>query len=242
MSALNSVTEATQNWAKQRGVEIVYSPQTGSTNDDAKKSAMSESENFVLYVTDHQSAGRGRGNNSWLDTGAGENLLSTWSWEIAKAPQAITGPRIGLALFKAASDTWPSLEWGLKAPNDIYLGGHKAGGLLVETVSSGAQFRLLIGLGLNVLNHPRRFNDAQHISKKLHAAPDEGDWFQFLDSLQAEFTAALPEIALPVLTDSARVALQDALNANSSRPFTVTEVTAQGDLVHAQGKVRWTDL
>ena len=242
MSTLISVTEATQNWADQRGLPMVFTAETGSTNDDAKAAAMSESEPLVIYVTAHQHSGRGRGTNTWLDTGSGESLLSTWSWKLSASPQAITAPRIGLAVFKAVSKTWPSLEWGLKAPNDIYLSGHKSGGLLVETVSSGSNFRLLIGLGLNILNHPRRFQEAEHISKKLGAAPDEGEWFQFLDDLHAEFTAALPEVVQTTLSENNREDLKDALNANSARPFTVTEVSAQGDLVHAQGKVRWTDL
>lgn len=242
MSTLTSVGDTTQSWADQRGFPVVFSAQTVSTNDDAKKNAMGESQPFVLYVTSHQTGGRGRGSNTWLDTGGGECLLSTWSFAMAQSPQAISAPRIGLAQFRALTRTWPSLEWGLKAPNDIYLGGNKAGGLLVETVSSGSTFRLLIGLGLNVLNHPRRFNEAEHVSKKLSHAPDEGDWFKFLDELHSEFSSSLKEITAPVLSESAREALCDALNANSSRPFTVNEVTPQGDLLHAQGKVRWTDL
>lgn len=242
MSDLISIAETTQNWADQRGLEVVYTPETGSTNDDAKKRAMAESQPLVIYVTSHQNAGRGRGTNTWLDTGSGECLLSTWSWQLSASPQAITAPRIGLAVFRAVTHAWPSLDWGLKAPNDIYLGGQKAGGLLVETVSSGSNFRLLIGLGLNVLNHPRRFQEAEHLSKKLNHAPDEGDWFQFLDDLHAELSASLMEVVQSELTDAVREDLKDALNANSSRPYVVTEVSAQGDLLHAQGKVRWTDL
>ncbi|MGZ3723819.1 MAG: hypothetical protein ACXVA9_12840 [Bdellovibrionales bacterium] len=242
MATMTSVAETTQNWADQRQLPVVFTLQTGSTNDDAKKAALSESEDLVLYVTAHQTSGRGRGSNTWLDTGNGEGLLSTWSLHVDSSPQSITAPRIGLALFTAANAVWPSLEWSLKAPNDLYLNGHKVGGLLVESVSGGDSHRLLIGLGMNILNHPRRFNEAQHLSKALHTAPDEGEWFQFLDELRGEFMNAVPEILNPTLTGSACLALAHALNSNSARAFTVNYVSPQGDLVHAKGTVRWTDL
>src|SRR4051812_12482613 len=120
-----SAADTTQEWANQRGLHLVFTPQTGSTNDDSKRNAMSEQDDLVLYLTGHQVSGRGRGSNQWLDTGSGEGLLSTWSFGVLSPPQAITAPRIGLALFTAASRTWPSMGWGLKAPNDLYLSGHK---------------------------------------------------------------------------------------------------------------------
>jgi BirA family biotin operon repressor/biotin-[acetyl-CoA-carboxylase] ligase len=242
MGNLSSVADTTVKWAGQRQLPVVFTPETGSTNNDAKKKAMSEDDDFVLYLSAHQTAGRGRGANIWLDTGNGESLLSTWSFSVPTSPQAITGPRIGLALFNAASTVWPSLEWSLKAPNDLYLAGHKVGGLLVESVTGGSSFRLLIGLGLNILNHPRRFNEAEHLSKILHNAPDEGEWFQFLDELLAEFGKAVAESLQPTLSDSVCKDLVNALNANSARPFVVQKISPQGDLMHTKGQVRWTDL
>jgi BirA family transcriptional regulator, biotin operon repressor / biotin---[acetyl-CoA-carboxylase] ligase len=242
MSTMTSVAETTQNWAGQRQLRSVFSQQTGSTNDDAKKKARGEGEDLVLYVTAHQTAGRGRGTNVWLDTGNGEGLLSTWSLHVESAPQAITAPRIGLALFNAVNTVWPSLEWGLKAPNDLYLNGHKVGGLLVESVTGGDAHRLLVGLGMNILNHPRRFNEADHLSKTLHSVPDEGEWFQFLDELRGELAAAVPDILRATLSAASCIALAGALNSNSSRAFTVKSVSPAGDLIHAGGTVPWTNL
>src|SRR4051812_2919439 len=93
MSTMTSVAETTQNWADQRELPATFTQQTGSTNDDAKKKALSENEDLVLYVTAHQTSGRGRGKNVWLDTGNGEGLLSTWSIHVPSAPQSITAPR-----------------------------------------------------------------------------------------------------------------------------------------------------
>lgn len=239
---LSSVSETTQEWAHQRGLECVFSMQTGSTNDDAKANAFHEENDFVLYLTSHQTAGRGRGANHWLDTGSGESLLCTWSFKVHSPPQAITGPRIGLALYQAAAKTWASLNWGLKPPNDLFLAGHKIGGLLIESLTSGGDHRLLIGLGLNVFNHPRKFAEAAHLSGDLQTGVDEGEWFQFLDELRAQFQVAVADCMKAELSPATRKDLARAINANPARPFQVQEVSPRGDLIHAQGTQQWMEI
>jgi BirA family biotin operon repressor/biotin-[acetyl-CoA-carboxylase] ligase len=239
---LVSVFDTTSAWAEERGLFTQLLTETGSTQDIAKSRALNESESIALYLTSHQTAGRGRGTNTWLDTGAGEALLSSWSLEVASAPQAITGPRVGLAVFNAAKSTWPSLAWSLKAPNDLYLDGQKVAGLLTEAISSGSKHRLIIGLGMNVLNHPRTFQNATHLSAPLNASPDEGDWYQFLDELRGQITSSLREVTLPALSPIACDQLLLALNANPSKAFEVLSVSPQGDLIHASGTVRWESI
>lgn len=242
MAELSSVIESTGNWALQRGLALISEAQTGSTNDDAKRTALVERAGLVLYLASHQTAGRGRAANTWLDTGAGESLLSTWSFETQRPPQAITGPRIGVALFAAAQKIWPQLNWSLKAPNDLYLNGVKVAGLLVETVSDGQEFRLIVGLGFNVLNHPRRFTNATHLADALGSRPSEADWFRFLDELKAQFTEAGADSARAELTPTVRHELLQALNANSNRPYVVKDISPSGDIVHDGGRIPWTDL
>lgn len=242
MAEVNSAMESTVNWAMQRQLALNSEMQTGSTNDDAKAGALKESAGLVLYLASHQTAGRGRSANTWLDTGAGESLLSTWSFTSKRPPQAITGPRLGLALFMACRKVWPSLNWSLKAPNDLYLQGVKAAGLLVESVTNGSEHRMLIGLGLNVINHPRSFANATHLSQALGHRPEESDWFRFLDELKAQFSEAVLDAARPELTATVRHELTQALNANPKRPYLVKEISPSGDLIHEGGRVRWTDL
>jgi BirA family biotin operon repressor/biotin-[acetyl-CoA-carboxylase] ligase len=241
-STLTAVNETTTQWAQARDSQVEVLTETTSTQDLAKARAMSESAEFALYITAHQTAGRGRGSNTWLDTGAGEGLLSSWSFALPAPPQAITGPRVGLALFSAAKSTWPSLAWSLKAPNDLYLEGLKVAGLLIEAVSSGDRHRLIVGLGMNVLNHPRRFQTATHLSASLDAPVEEGEWYQFLDELQVQLNQALREVTQPTLSSVVCGQVTHALNANPERTFTVTKISPQGDLVHADGVVRWEEL
>lgn len=241
MAEISSVTECTANWALQRQLALSSDFETGSTNENAKVNAFADEAELVLYLAAHQTAGKGRGVNTWLDTGAGESLLSTWSFQVKSAPQAITGPRVGLALYIAVTKIWPDLNWSLKAPNDLYLDGIKCAGLLVESVTNGDRHRLIIGLGLNVLNHPRKF-PATHLAHALGMRPTESDWFRFLDELHAQFIQVSVDAMKPELTSAARKELMRALNANPALGFAITEVSPHGDLVHAGGKIRWTDL
>lgn len=239
---IQSISETTSNWSSQRGIATRFDPETASTNDNAKQGVARENAPLALYVTGHQTKGRGRGANHWLDTGAGESLLSTWSLAVESAPQAITGPRVGLAVFNTVNSLWPSLAWSLKAPNDLILDGKKCGGLLVETISNGNTHRLLIGFGFNILNHPRKFADATHLSSALDQPVTEGQWFQFLDQLKDELQQAAGECTKPQLTPAACKELAQALNANPARKFAVQKVTPQGDLIHDGGTVSWMEL
>jgi BirA family biotin operon repressor/biotin-[acetyl-CoA-carboxylase] ligase len=221
---------------------VEFNAETSSTNDDAKGAALNESGPLVIALTDHQTKGRGRGINHWLDTGAGESLLCTWSFKPPAAPQAITAPRVGLAIYQAARDTWPSLAFSLKAPNDLLLNGKKCGGLLVETVSDGHRHRLLVGFGFNIFNHPRKFEEATHLSQALNRPPEEGEWFQFLDQLKEELEAALADAGQPELSEPVRTRLAGALNANPNSKVKITKVSPRGDLVYDGGVIPWSDI
>src|SRR5262249_28071101 len=162
---------------EQRQVNVEAHDETPSTNDQSKEEASSIGPEPKLYLAAHQTHGRGRGKNTWSDTGAGESLLSSWSFQLAGPAQAITGPPLGDALYRSACAIWPSLEWSLKAPNDLYLGPSKVAGLLVEAVSQGDSHRLIVGLGMNVLNHPRAIANSTHLGLSFgESGLAEGEW------------------------------------------------------------------
>lgn len=240
MPTLTSVVDTTAEWALQRKLPIGTFNEVESTQDIAKAAVANVDDPFVLYLAQHQTAGRGRGRNTFLDTGAGECLLSSWSLELPAAPQAITGPRIGLALFNAARETWPSLAWGLKAPNDLQLQGQKVAGLLIEAISTAAEHRLIIGLGMNILNHPRSLAEATHLTAALNHSLEEGEWYQFLDALIDQLSQSVKDIVQPQLSELACDQLADALNAGKGQ--SIQKVTPQGDLIHSGGRTRWEDL
>jgi BirA family biotin operon repressor/biotin-[acetyl-CoA-carboxylase] ligase len=103
-----------------------------------------------LLVAEHQTIGRGRMGRSWQ---AAPGASLTFSLALALAPADWSGLSlaIGIALAEAL-DRAPqgSPRIGLKWPNDLWLDERKLGGVLIETVSVGAQRMAVIGIGLNV--------------------------------------------------------------------------------------------
>jgi len=116
--------------------------ETGSTNSDVAEAArLGEAEGLVV-IAEHQTAGRGRRDRTWMSTPRAGLWLSVllrpavdvarWGW-------------LPLLTGVALADTVPGSR--LKWPNDLLLNGAKAAGILAEAVSSKA---VVVGIGLNV--------------------------------------------------------------------------------------------
>lgn len=131
--------------------QVVYLPQVGSTNDVAQALAAEGAPEGTLVIADEQTAGRGRLGRQWVAP-AGANLLLSLLLRPALPPrQALRLTMIaGLAAVEAIEQT-SGLTARLKWPNDIWLNGKKAGGILAETRLVDEQLEyVIIGLGLNV--------------------------------------------------------------------------------------------
>lgn len=190
------IGEITAGWARARQLKTNYFKVTDSTNLQAKTAAFTASEfehEFTLYVADAQNQGRGRFDRTWTTPSSGSSLLSTWSFLVSDRPSPHTTSKVGLALYNALKSTWQNLPLSLKAPNDIYLKDKKVAGILVETVSQGDDHRLLIGVGLNILSHPKDIpTSTDLISNLSKSTPLLGeDWIAFLDRFLFELTAVV---------------------------------------------------
>jgi len=110
----------------------------------------------TLIHADQQTAGRGRGGNRWWSTvGA-----LTFSFLIRPGDYGISAEeRVRLSLLTAAvlrdvirtqlslPGSWLQMKW----PNDLYLRGRKACGILLEQAGKHGS-GLIVGVGLNVNN------------------------------------------------------------------------------------------
>ena len=134
--------------------QIEHHAEIGSTNDRALQlTAAPDAELPLLVLTDRQTAGRGRGANQWW---AAEGAI-TFSLAIESSAVNIPAHRwpqlsltTGLAICEALESLTGSLDAQVKWPNDVYLLGRKACGILIETPP--VRDRLVIGVGLNVNN------------------------------------------------------------------------------------------
>lgn len=108
---------------------------------------------FALWA-DFQSAGRGMGSNRWFSE-EGKNLLVSFYFEpgIPASRQFLFNQYFSVATcrFMAQRVSDVAIKW----PNDIYVGGKKIAGILIEHVIQGDKLKHTIaGIGIN-LNQDR---------------------------------------------------------------------------------------
>ncbi|MEN0057515.1 MAG: biotin synthetase [Bdellovibrio sp.] len=240
------IGHVTSQWAEDNHLFVCYEKQMASTNARAKEEAFAENlleESLCLYLSDDQSAGRGRGQNTWMNAAPGSSLLSSWSFLLATKPQPTTSCLMGLAVYRACTGTWPFLPWSLKAPNDIYIGSKKAAGLLLENILQGDEVRLIVGLGLNVMAAPESVSTATSLLQSLPmGAPLLGqDYITFLDRLFYELTDAASRCGEP-LTPTDQLSLLTALNCHPLLKEKYTGMSADGSLHIGEKKINWMSL
>jgi BirA family biotin operon repressor/biotin-[acetyl-CoA-carboxylase] ligase len=117
-----------------------------STNDWARQEVESGTLHApALLVADSQSAGRGRGANTWWS--ACGNVAATFVvTHNQHVPLGLVPLLAGLAVRRALVRLTGCEEISLKWPNDLAVGRRKAAGLLCERLRSVD----LIGVGVNV--------------------------------------------------------------------------------------------
>lgn len=135
------------------GRPLSIATETASTNDDAKRAAAAGAPHGATFIADAQTAGRGRGGHAWHSP-PGENLYLSIVLRpaVAAAEVASVTLAVGLAVARVVARTVEGLsEVALKWPNDVFAGGRKIAGVLVEGQLRGDRVAsLVVGIGLNV--------------------------------------------------------------------------------------------
>jgi BirA family biotin operon repressor/biotin-[acetyl-CoA-carboxylase] ligase len=139
-----------------RGFALRHVPDIGSTNHEAKL-ALREGADRLWIVADSQNAGRGRHERGWASPPG--NLYASIALA-APAPPAhlpLMGFVAGVALVEAILALAPDLgsRLALKWPNDLLLDRAKVAGILLEgEIAPDGRAGVIIGMGVNVANHP----------------------------------------------------------------------------------------
>lgn len=134
------------------GWRIEYFDEVGSTQRIAAEMAEQGAAQGSIVIAERQNAGRGRMGRKWHSP-PGVNLYAT----IILRPTIPLAevPRLSLVAGVAAAEALEMAAPGivaLKWPNDVWLNGRKAGGIIAEAVtdpSRGLQC-VLLGIGLNL--------------------------------------------------------------------------------------------
>jgi len=147
-----------------RFTEIRWFAETGSTNADLLLAASEGAPEGLVLIADHQSAGRGRLDRSWVAP-AGSSLLVSVLLRprLALEHLFLITAATGVASAEAAALV-AGVHCGLKWPNDLValdagFADRKLSGVLAESVLvDGRVDALVVGMGLNV-NWPEQLPD-----------------------------------------------------------------------------------
>ena len=122
-----------------------------STNAALKRRALSEDIHGVALFAETQTAGRGRLGRVWVSPPK-SNIYLSLGWRTGLEPLELAGLSLaaGCAIGEGLERNF-GLKMQLKWPNDLYLGGKKCGGVLIDLVQSSNQdWTIVVGVGLNV--------------------------------------------------------------------------------------------
>ena len=137
------------------GQQLLWLPSSPSTNSEAQLLlGQNRASEGCTVITDEQTAGRGQRGNGW-EAAPGENLTLSvvlFPTFLAATTQFALSQAVALALHDWASALLgPDPALKVKWPNDLYFGGLKLGGILIENSLGGAKIQhSIVGMGLNV--------------------------------------------------------------------------------------------
>lgn len=137
------------------GREILVFQETSSTNDVATRMAREGAGEGLTIFAEQQTAGRGRLGRRWASA-AHEGLWfsivlrpSQVGLEAGDWSRLTTWAAVGVA--RALEAALPGVRAAIKWPNDLYLNGRKAVGILIESVADTATGGFaVVGIGVNV--------------------------------------------------------------------------------------------
>lgn len=133
---------------KYKNIHITPFHSVDSTNRIAKEKAGSELPHLV--VADSQTAGRGRlGRSFFSPSGTGIYMSLAIGGFDALSDAVFTTSAAAVAVTDAIL-TLTGKETGIKWVNDVYYNSKKICGILAESVSTGENVAVIVGIGLNL--------------------------------------------------------------------------------------------
>ncbi|MEA2331325.1 MAG: BirA family transcriptional regulator [Thermoleophilaceae bacterium] len=193
-----------------------------STNERARALAAAGAPHGTLVTADEQRAGRGRQGRSWTAPPRSAVLMSVVLRDLRET--------LPLAAAVAVCEALP-LDAAIKWPNDVWIGGRKVAGILVE--ARPQEGWAVLGIGLNVST--REFPPP--LDATATSLAREGVSISTEDALAALLAALEGWLERPMREVLAAWRERDALHgrtvrwANGSKEGTAAGVDAAGALI-----------
>ena len=124
----------------------------GSTNTLAMAEAAAGAPEGSVFVAEQQTAGRGRGSNTWHSArSVGIYCSVVFRPTLAPSQVLVLALASGLAVRAAVLEIDPRVDPDLKWPNDVLINGKKVCGILAEMNAEITRVRhVVVGIGINV--------------------------------------------------------------------------------------------
>ena len=188
-SDFESLARQTHGPGRTVGSVIRHFVTVTSTMDVAWDLAGKSAVDGTVVVADHQSAGRGRFDRSWVSDRARDILCSV----VLRPRLSLAGELLMLAALAVVDVAQAfGIEAGIKWPNDVQVAGKKLAGVIAESVTgpttsdagmgagvgpdidpvqnAGSEHTLaVIGIGLNVNFDFSKYPDAAHMPTSINA-------------------------------------------------------------------------
>ncbi len=133
-------------------INLIHLKETNSTNEFIRTQPLAEEE-LLVVTADYQTAGYGQKGNSW-EGERGKNLLMSLSFHANFIPATtpfLLSELLSVCLCDTLNSFYPSDDWKIKWPNDLYFKDRKICGFLVSyDMQSMKLGRCIVGIGLNV--------------------------------------------------------------------------------------------
>ena len=135
---------------KWMGRSLQFYPQLKSTNNKIRALIAEDSNNSgLIVIADNQTAGRGRGVNSWFSVNEKDLTCSVFFLtDLPLEKLGLIALAASNALVSALKDF--GISAGVKWPNDIFIDSKKLAGILVESQPQQDRRAVIIGIGVNV--------------------------------------------------------------------------------------------
>ncbi|WP_373702954.1 bifunctional biotin--[acetyl-CoA-carboxylase] ligase/type III pantothenate kinase [Neisseria dentiae] len=175
----------------QHGFQTALYHECTSSNDivlEAAKASPQQADG-MLVLAHSQSKGRGRQGKVWQNR-LGECLMFSFGsvFEQAQHELGALAPVVALACHTALTKLGVPAQ--IKWPNDLVVGRHKLGGILIETVRNGGKTVAVIGIGINFVL-PKEVEDAVSVQAAVSAGAQPVSAAVLLSALLGELETVL---------------------------------------------------
>lgn len=143
---------------------VVFREVVDSTMVLARREADEGAPHGTLVLAEEQTAGRGRKGRSFHSP-RGENLYVTMVLRSSLEMHKRLPVAVPLAVWRAV--VAQGVEASIKWPNDIWAGGRKLSGMLIDAEISSAGGVAMVGIGINVNGDPTAIPEIAEIATSL---------------------------------------------------------------------------